>query len=231
MVNALAKYLGPLRRAVSLMIGRGIVKLVNDAGGFQELQIALLADEVSDKIPRVQNYGFTSNPQPGAQAVIACLGGNRNKAIAVAVDDPRYRPTGLQPGEVELYTDEGDYIKFARGRIIQVVAGTKVQVTAPEVDVIASTKVSLQTPLVECSQNVTVGGTLDVTGNVTMRAAANVTGMATVGGVASTGTAGTSSIAGDLNITGGDVKADTISLKNHLTTLVQAGTGVSGPPQ
>jgi len=225
MVNALAKYLGPLRRAVSLMIGRGIVKLVNDAGGFQELQIALLADEVSDKIPRVQNYGFTSNPQPGAQAVIACLGGNRNKAIAIAVDDPRYRPTGLQPGEAEMYTDEGDYIKFARGRIIQVVAGTKVSVTAPEVDLIASTKVSLQTPLVECTQN------LKVDGNVTVLGTAAVTGMATVGGLASTGTAGASSIAGNLNITGGNVTADGIGLKTHVHGGVMTGAGVTGVAQ
>ncbi|HEY0181265.1 MAG TPA: hypothetical protein VGC09_00520 [Rhodopila sp.] len=33
-----------------------------------------------------------------------------------------------------------------------------------------------------------------------------------------------------LSVTGGDVKADTISLKTHLTSAVQSGGGTSGPP-
>lgn len=219
MVNALSKLLGPLKRATALMVARGVVKLVNDAGGLQVLQLGLLAEEVRDGIPRAQNYGFTANPLPGAQAVIVCPGGNRNKAIAIAVDDPRHRLLNLQPGEVAIYTDEGDYIKLARGRIMQVVAGTKLEVTAPEVDVVASTKVTITSPLTAISQNVTVGGTLAVTGQITGQ-----------GGLAVSGGNG-AQVAGNVTVTGGDVKADAISLKNHVHGSVQPGSGTTGAPQ
>ena len=62
------------------------------------------------------------------------------------------------------------------GRIIDVVAGSKLKVTAPDVEVIASTKVKLSTPLVQATQdlqvdgNITAGGTVAATGAVSSAA-------------------------------------------------------------
>jgi len=42
----------------------------------------------------------------------------------VAVDDRRHRPTGGQPGESGLYSDEGDEIRLARGNVIIVRSDT-----------------------------------------------------------------------------------------------------------
>ena len=38
-----------------LMVARGIVNLVNDAGGLQTLQVTALEDEHRDEVERVQN--------------------------------------------------------------------------------------------------------------------------------------------------------------------------------
>jgi phage baseplate assembly protein V len=157
----LVKFLAPMRRRISLMVERAVVSVVNDALKMQGLQIGVLADEVRDNVERYQEYGFTSNPHPGAEAIVVALGGTRNRAVVVAVDDRRYRLKGLAPGEVALYTDEGDKIHFKRGRVIEVIAGTELKVTAPLVTIAAATKVRMETPLVE------ITGALVVTGNIT----------------------------------------------------------------
>lgn len=156
-----------LMRKARLMVATGIVKLVNDATKIQQQQLALLNEEVRDQVNRMQPYGHSSNPRPGAEALAVAVGGNRNHLVVVVVDDGRYRKKNLASGEHALYHWEGDYIHFKNGRIIDVVAGNAVNVTAPEVTVVATTKVKLQTPLVEVTQHMTVGGNLTANGTVT----------------------------------------------------------------
>lgn len=152
------RLLGPLNRALRLLVGRAIVQLVSDGQGLQGLQLVLLADEVRDGVERFQNYGFTSHPHPGAEALAVCVAGSRDHAVVVAVDDRRYRLASLSEGEVAIYTDEGDKVVLKRGGVIEVTAATKVR---------------LATPLVECTGNLTVAGNVTATGNVT--AGGNVT--------------------------------------------------------
>ena len=153
-----------LMRKLRLNIGTGLLKLVDDARKIQQVQITLLDGEVRSNVNRMQDYGFTSVPLEGAEALLAAVGGNRDHLIAIRVDDGRHRKKGLTAGEVALYSDEGDYILLKRGRIIEVLAGTKLKVTAPEVEIIASTKVTITSPTVEMS------GTLAVQGNITSQA-------------------------------------------------------------
>lgn len=110
----------PLRNRVMLMVARGVLKLTNDKGGLQTAQISLLEDELRDKVERVQDYGFTSNPLEGAEAITIFVGGNRDHGLIIKVDDRRYRLKGLKGGEVAVYTDEGDFIHMKRGRNIEV---------------------------------------------------------------------------------------------------------------
>lgn len=145
MANALQRALRPLAQRLQLMIGRAVVLLVNDNTRLQELQVSLLADEVRDQAERFQNYGFTSHPLPGAEAVAASVAGSRDHVVVIAVDDRRYRLRALQPGEVAIYSDEGDKVVIKRGGVIEVTA---------------STKVRLVTPLVECTGNLQVAGTI-----------------------------------------------------------------------
>jgi len=103
-----------------LTVARCVVSLVNDGTKMQTLQVELLKREIRDNIERVQNYGFTSHPHPGAEGVVVFVGGNRDLGLCVAVEDRRYRLVGLQQGEVAIYTDEGDNIVLKRGNVIEV---------------------------------------------------------------------------------------------------------------
>lgn len=123
--------IAPIARRVRLMVGRAVVRLVNDATAVQEMQVQVLADEVRGRVERFQNYGFTSVPFDGAEALVVSVGGNRSHMVSVAVDDRRYRLRNLRPGEVGMYSDEGDYVLFRRGRIFEVKAGSQVLVDAP----------------------------------------------------------------------------------------------------
>ncbi len=138
-------HVAPLARSMRLMLGRAVVKLVDDTKQMQELQLQLLADELGDGAEHFQPYGFTSNPQPGAEAIVGSIGGNRSHLVALVVDDRRYRLKNMAPGEVALYTDEGDYIWFKRGGDLEIKTAMKVVLT---------------TPLVETSQDLHVKGSI-----------------------------------------------------------------------
>ncbi len=133
-MKGLERMLGPLQRRVMLMVGRAVLAAVNDTTKLQGLQINLLADETRDDVERFQNYGFTSHPHPGAEAIAVSVMGTRDHMVVIAVDDRRYRLKGLAEGEVAMYSDEGDSIVFKRGRIIEVTAGTKVVFNTPLVE-------------------------------------------------------------------------------------------------
>ena len=110
------------------MVARGVVTLVKDSLKMQGLQLSVMSEEGKDGIERFQNYGVTSVPHPGAEAVVVFLGGNRDHGIAIAVDDRRYRIKGLQNGEVAIYTDEdqsgGHRVHMKRGRVVDVICDT-----------------------------------------------------------------------------------------------------------
>jgi phage baseplate assembly protein V len=161
-----------MQRRIRLMVGRAIIRLVNDAARVQEAQVTLLEDETRDGVERFQEYGFTSVPLPGAEAIMVSVSGNRDHGVIIAVEDRRYRLTGIEGGEVALYTDEGDKIHLKRGNAIDIDTDT--------LTINATTKVQVNTPL--------------------------------------------------LQVTGGDVKADTISLKTHKHGGVTTGSGQTGVP-
>ncbi len=117
MIRAIAKLTAPLQRRIMLMVGRGVIELVNDALSVQGLQLSLMADEVRDRVERFQEYGMTSHPLPGAEGIVVCLGGSRDHAVMIACDDRRYRLQGLAQGEVALYDDLGQTIILKRGGI------------------------------------------------------------------------------------------------------------------
>jgi phage baseplate assembly protein V len=127
--------------AVQLVIGRAVLAAIKDGGNRQFAQFEALKNEIKDDVERMQQYGMTSVPHPGAQVLFVCLNGNRDHPVIVSVDDPRYRKKDMQPGEVALYTDEGDYILLKRGRTIEVMTTNLV--------VKASESARFETPILE----------------------------------------------------------------------------------
>lgn len=142
---------GALAGRLRLAISRAVVALVSDDKKLQELQITLHADEARGAVERFQQYGFTSVPLEGAEAIALSVAGSRGHMVVIAVDDRRYRKKDLQPGESAIYSDEGDYVLLKRGRIVEVNAGTRLNVIAPEA---------------VFSGNVHVAGSITCAGNV-----------------------------------------------------------------
>lgn len=153
MIDAIQKIVAPLQRRVMLMIGRAVINAVTDDAKMQMLQVSLLSDEVREGVERMAEYGFSSVPKPGAQALIACVGGDRGHGVVIATGDARYRIKSLSPGEVALYTDEGDKIVLKRGKIIEV--------TTDQFVVKAATKIRFETPVVEATQKITSGTNME----------------------------------------------------------------------
>lgn len=102
------------------LLVRGTVVLGDAVKKMQTLQMRLYADEVKDGLEHFEPYGFTSNPLAGAEGLAAFLGGDRSHGVVLVVADRRYRIQSMAPGEVAIYTDEGDKIHFKRGRIIDI---------------------------------------------------------------------------------------------------------------
>ncbi len=141
MIDQMQRMMAPIHRRIMLAIGRAVLNAVSDGGKVQLVQASLLDDETRDKVERMAEYGFTSVPLAGAQAVVVCVGGERGHGVVIATGDARHRLSGLQPGEVALYTDEGDKIVLKRGKLIEIETNTLV--------VKAATKVRFETPRVE----------------------------------------------------------------------------------
>lgn len=129
------KMLGPLRRAINNLVGRAVVRMVDDNAKMQALQIEVLKGEVRDLVQRFQNYGFTSNPPVGAEALAVFIGGDRSHPIVVAVDDRRFRKKGLATGEVAVYTRFGDSILLKTDGTIEITASSTVKLTAPDIEI------------------------------------------------------------------------------------------------
>lgn len=138
-IRVLNKLIAPIARSMRSMVLRGVISLVNDAAALQQVQVQLRAMpqpsgepgvEMSDNLEVLQHYGFTSVPHAGAEAVVLAVSGVRAHGLVIAVDDRRYRMTGLQGGEVALYDDLGNLVKLGR-ETVEIIGTTKVSVTAP----------------------------------------------------------------------------------------------------
>lgn len=132
----------PMARRVRLLARRAIVRLVYDGPKMQELQLAIMAGEVRDRVERWEDYGLTSHPRASAEALVLALGGNTGHSAVIRVADRRYRLRGLAEGEVALYDDQSQVVHLKRDRIIHIYGCNVVRVEAAE-------KVRYETPLME----------------------------------------------------------------------------------
>ncbi len=141
--------LDPLRRRISMMASRGVVRTVSDNKSRQQLQAEILEGELREDVERAQNYGLAAHPHPGSDAIILCLGGSREQTVAIVVDDRRYK-LNLQAGEVALYDDLGNKVQLLRD-MVRVDAVQHLEATAPTTRIVS---------------DVTIDGTLTVNGDV-----------------------------------------------------------------
>ena len=115
--DAISRALEPVKNRLANSIARAVIERIDDTKKMQLVQLGVLDGEPVDDGERFQNYGFSSIPLPGAEAVVVFPDGERGHPLVIGVDDRRHRPTGGTAGEVVMYTDEGDEIRLGRGNI------------------------------------------------------------------------------------------------------------------
>jgi phage baseplate assembly protein V len=113
----LYRLLSPIRRQISIIIGRALLEALDDSKGLQLLKVSLLKDEIKDKVERVIDYGLISVPPPGSEALVACIGGSKDQMVVIAVDNSKSRKKGCASGDTGLYRDGGDYILLSSDSI------------------------------------------------------------------------------------------------------------------
>lgn len=145
--RAVAKLTGPLKRRVMLMLRLGVLHLVRDGLGTQELQVALFGGEVIDRVKSILPYGFTHHPHGGSEVVVASLLGTTANAVALVVGGRAFRLQALQAGEVAIYDDLGQKVHLTRSGIVVDGAGLPILVTN-------TPKLRMETPLLEVTGEV-----------------------------------------------------------------------------
>jgi phage baseplate assembly protein V len=145
-----------------LMVAQGVATLV----GAEYVQVTVLDDETLPKVRRVEPFGLSSRPKPGAQVYMVFPSGDRAHGIALVIGDKRYQ-MDLIEGEVALHDDDGNFVKLGAGGVVTVKANTKVVA---------------ETPLFEVTGDVHIGGGLTVSGAAAFAAAVDVTGALSQGG-------------------------------------------------
>jgi len=190
-----------------LMVARGVVNLVNDAGGLQLLQVSPLEGETRDGVERIQNFGASSHPPAGAEPVLVAVAGSRDHLVAVAVDHPASRPRDLLPGESATYNAHGVLFVFDQD-------GTA-RLCCKRFVVEASEDVLLDSPHTRCSQALTAEGLLSYQAGLSGEG----------------GRGGTTRIRGDVLHEDGRLSSNGIALDRHQHGQVQRGGDVSGDPQ
>ena len=186
------RLLSPIYRQIRLMFDRAIVTMVNDSLQRQNLQIKALADESPDGVERFQNYGLTSYPPVGSEAIVASVGGRRAGLVAIAVEDKSVRPKDGISGDVCLYHLEGhNFLLTKDGKAI---------LTVKEVTLNASEKLTIICPDNEIQGPLKVSGPISCNDTISAK-----NGMSSDGGISAKG-----------NITSdGDIKAGTVSVLHH----------------
>ena len=140
------KLIAPLWRRVRLIADRAIVTAVTDSFNRQGLQLKVLADEAASDVERFQNYGHTSVPPAGSEAIVLGIGGARAGLVAIAVEDKGVRPKDLEAGDNCLYHLEGHRIILRKNGVIEIEAKT-VTLNATEKFTIISPDNEIQGPL------------------------------------------------------------------------------------
>ncbi|EOI6482053.1 phage baseplate assembly protein V [Yersinia enterocolitica] len=150
MIRQINKVTAGFQRRLRLMISRGVVNIINDGLKTQNLQVSMLADETADDVERFQNYGHSSVPPAGSEAIILSVGGIRQHLVAIAVDDKNSRLGSLESGDSAVYHLEGHKILLTKDGVIKIVC--------KRLEVVAEDEILFDSPQTRFSGDVDIVG-------------------------------------------------------------------------
>jgi phage baseplate assembly protein V len=139
--------LNRLARRILLIMARGSITLVDDTKPVQALQLRINGLELISDIPRFTEYGFTSNPPLGTQAIVGFKNGDRNDGIVIATSNATYRMRGLATGEIAISDDKGQSVYLSAAGIVVNGGGKPVEITN-------TPSILADTPLLKCTGDI-----------------------------------------------------------------------------
>jgi hypothetical protein len=103
---------------------RALIDTIDDSKMMQQMKGSIMG-EAREAVESPQNYGFSSVVRPAtkgkdgqiedcAEGFMSYFGGNRTSNFCAVMDDRRYRPLGLKPGENAQYDDLGQMTLLRR---------------------------------------------------------------------------------------------------------------------
>lgn len=103
---------------------RALIDTIDDGKMMQQMKGSMMG-ESREKVESPQNYGFSSVVRPAtkgkdgqiedsAEGFMSYFGGNRSSNFCAVMDDRRYRPMGMKPGENSQYDDLGQMTLLRR---------------------------------------------------------------------------------------------------------------------
>lgn len=137
---------------------RATVRRVNDSSALQRIQVSRLEGEVFDDCERVGQYGLSSNPPVGSEAIVVQIGASPDHHVVIGVDDGS-RPKSLPAGATVLYDESGTKVYLRGDGSLQVQCSGALTISAASVAITAGS-VSLSGNLAVAG-NVTIGGLLN----------------------------------------------------------------------
>jgi phage baseplate assembly protein V len=148
------------------MIRHAKVAAVNDSGGLQTVDVVTDEGGTYSAIPVMQIWGHASMPPlDGLNAVLLCVGGDPANMRAIVYSSAR-RLGGLALGESVVYGNNGARIAFRQGGTVDVLAGTVVNIGAPNVTINATVGLTISAPIIAIEGNITVDGDIAATGTI-----------------------------------------------------------------
>ena len=146
------------------IIVRSVVLAVHDDGEVQTIDVQTHDGVIRTGIEVQQFFGHGSNPPPaGATALLMAVGGDPGHFVALPIGSPR-RFGGQRPGDSTLYASDGSRVAVHNDGTIEVLAGTKVIIRAPEIEIDAPGGLLTITANTVMAGGLTVSGTLAVAG-------------------------------------------------------------------
>lgn len=135
---------------------RMVIDRVTTGKGVKKVYGEGLARETVKGAELFQQYGLSSCPPGGTMAVVVPLGGVSTHAMVVATEHATFG-VDLATGEVAVYHQEGHFMHFKNGRIIEVDCD-EYRVNCKRFQVTATEEASVTTPQLVASDQVEVNG-------------------------------------------------------------------------
>lgn len=147
-----------LYRRVQMQTASITIAQTDDTGPVHKVQGRVRGTpETIDNLQTLNLYGFAGHAPIGSDALVIFGNGDRSNGAIVATANQKARPRNTKPGEVTIFTDEGDTIFLGRNHVVVI--------TTKTVNVVADTVTITGTN--NGNANVTIKGKVTVTGDIT----------------------------------------------------------------